>query len=30
MVLKESEYKKFKALKIRHKKEYVNDEKKEY
>lgn len=30
MVLKECEYKKFKALKIRHKKEYVNDEKKEY
>lgn len=30
MVLKESEYKKFKTLKIRHKKEFVNDEKKEY
>lgn len=30
MVLKESEYKKFKTLKIRHKKEFVNDEKKDY
>ena len=29
MVLKENEYKKFKALKIRHKKEVVNDEKKD-